>query len=146
MALYVAICLLAALTVASHGELAHRSTVLKIVWGTTLGLALAHWFAFRLSSRLVASGALRRSDAEVALAQLLGSVVVAILATLAVLVFDGEAELDAARWVMAAFIAVIGYFVARSSGASLARSVTYASATMVVAVGIVLVKNTLSGH
>ena len=30
MALYVAICLLAALTVASQGELAHRSTVLKI--------------------------------------------------------------------------------------------------------------------
>ena len=77
---------------------------------------------------------------------MVGSVVVAILATLAVLVFDGEAELDAARWVMAAFIAVIGYFVARSSGASFARSVTYASATMVVAVGIVLVKNTLSGH
>ena len=111
MALYVAICLLAALTVASHGELAHRSTVLKIFWGTTLGLALAHWFAFRLSSRLVASGALRRSDAEVALAQLLCSVVVAILATLAVLVFDGEAELDAAWWVMAAFIAVIGYWL-----------------------------------
>jgi len=40
----------------------------------------------------------------------------------------------------------------RSSGddqhdvGSFARSVMYASATMVVAVGIVLVKNTLSGH
>src|SRR5262245_43671088 len=109
MALYVAICLLAALSVASHGEVAHRSTVLKIVWGTTVGLALAHWFAFRLSSRLVAAGAVRRSDAELASAQFVGSVVVAIFATVPVLVFDGDAALDAARWVMAGFIGAVGY-------------------------------------
>jgi hypothetical protein len=47
MALYVTICLLAALSVvAEHGEGAQADTF-KIVWGTTLGLALAHWFAFR---------------------------------------------------------------------------------------------------
>jgi hypothetical protein len=54
MALYVAICLLAALSVVSeHGGTSEADTF-KIVWGTTLGLALAHWFAFRVSSRLVA--------------------------------------------------------------------------------------------
>jgi hypothetical protein len=42
MALYVAICLLAALSVvAKHGKGA-QVDALKIVWGTTLGLALAH--------------------------------------------------------------------------------------------------------
>ena len=146
MALYVAICLLAALTVASRSELAHQETVIKIVWGTTLGLALAHWFAFRLSSRLVAGGSVRGSDVEVASAQVIGSLVVAVLATVPVVIFDADAELDAARWVLAGFIAAVGYLVARSSGASIARSMLYASSTAVFALAVVLVKNALLGH
>lgn len=146
MALYVAICLLAALTVASHTELEHRSTTFKLVWGTTLGLALAHWFAFRLSGRLVAAGALRRADREMALAQFAGSVVVAVLATVPLLLVSGEHELDVTRWVLAAFIAGVGYFVARSSGAPRGRSLLYAGATAMAALAIVVVKNALAGH
>lgn len=146
MALYVAICLLAALAVASHGELEDRSTLLKLIWGTTLGLALAHWFAFRLSSRLVAAGEIRRSDAALALAQLAGSGVVAVLATVPVLVFDVDVELDVTRWVLAGFVAVVGYYVARSSGASMSRSALYGVAVTVVALAVVIAKNALSGH
>ena len=51
MALYVAICLLAALSVVAEDELEHRGVAINVIWGTTLGLALAHWFAFRLSAR-----------------------------------------------------------------------------------------------
>lgn len=146
MALYVAICLLAALTVASHAELEHRDTLVKIIWGTTLGLALAHWFAFRLSARLVAGGRVRQTDAEIGLAQLAGSVAVAVLATVPIVLFDGESEVDATRWFVAGLIAFVGYYVALSSGASTMRALVYASLTTVVALVIVVVKNALSGH
>lgn len=146
MALYVAICLLAALTVASHEALDHRRSVMAVVWGTTVGLALAHWFAFRLSSRLVAGGSIRRSDAELAAAQLLGSTTVAVIATVPVVLFDGEAQLDAAMWAVAASIAVVGLGVARASGASIIRSLLYSSSTLVVAGFVVVAKNYLAGH
>src|SRR3954452_4312009 len=81
MALYVAICLLAALSIVTNAEVAHEHTVVKIIWGTTIGLALAHWFAFRLSARLVAAGAVRRTDAALAAAQFVGAAIVAVLAT-----------------------------------------------------------------
>jgi hypothetical protein len=146
MALYVSICLLAALTVVSDSELVHGRTVFKVIWGTTLGLALAHLFAFRLSARLVAAGSIQRADAEVAAAQFAGSLVVAVLATVPVLLLDGEAEPSVTRWVLAGFIALVGFVVARSSGASKVRSAVYASATTVIALAIVVIKNVLSGH
>src|SRR4051794_32664425 len=78
MALYVAICLLAALVAAPHsGAEAH---VIEIVWGITVGLAAAHWFAFRLSARLVGAGKVGSQDAASAAAQLVGAVAVALLA------------------------------------------------------------------
>jgi hypothetical protein len=52
MALYVAICLLAAL-LAVPEDAAH-TRVTGIIWGVTVGPAAAHWFAFRVSARLVA--------------------------------------------------------------------------------------------
>jgi hypothetical protein len=52
MALYVAICLLAALAAVSEPALDEGAHTFELVWGTTVGLALAHWFAFRMSARL----------------------------------------------------------------------------------------------
>lgn len=56
MTLYTSITLLGALTVTGR----HQSdvNVFAIVWGTTVGLALAHWFAFSFAVRLVAKHAL----------------------------------------------------------------------------------------
>ena len=72
MALYVAVCLLAALIAlgedADHGHV----RAFGLVWGTTLGLALAHAFAFRVSARLASGGQFGRSDAQIVLAQLAG--------------------------------------------------------------------------
>jgi hypothetical protein len=146
MALYVAICLLAALSVvAEHGEGAQADTF-KIVWGTTLGLALAHWFAFRVSSRFVASGSVRRQDAAAAAAQLAGAAAVGLLATIAVLLFPDSAELDVVRLVLAALIALVGYAVARGAGASPARSMVYGFSILVIATAVALIKNVLAGH
>ena len=79
MALYVAICLLASLIVIPESGVEHTH-VMGLIWGITLGLALAHWFAFRLSARMVGAGTVRSSDVELAGAQLLGAAGVAVWA------------------------------------------------------------------
>lgn len=145
MALYVAVCLLAALSVARTHEI-EQLGAFKVIWGTTIGLAAAHWFAFRLSARLVSAGSMHRHDVEISLAQFAGALVVAVLATVPVLLVDESAELDTVRVVVAAFIAVVGFAVARSSGASPARSTVYAAATLVLGLAIAVLKNTLGGH
>jgi hypothetical protein len=145
MALYVAVCLLAALTAMAEQADAGHVDVFKVIWGTTVGLALAHLFAFRVSARLVAAGTIRRQDAESAAAQLAGALVV-VLATVPVLVLPGPSELDVVRDLLAAFVAAVGYAVARNAGAGRGRAAAYAATILIVAVTIAVLKNVLSGH
>ena len=144
MALYVAICLLAALT-ALPDSAAHAG-VTPIIWGVTVGLAVAHWFAFRLSARLVGAGRLRPHDVESAGAQLSGAVGVALLASVPLVLLPEAAELEGVGLLLATFIALVGYVVAREGGATRARSLLYATAVLVVAVVIAELKNRLAGH
>ena len=51
MALYVSIALLAALAAVDEDALSRNDTLL-LIWGTSLGLAVAHYVAFRLASAL----------------------------------------------------------------------------------------------
>ena len=144
MALYVAICLLAALVVLPEDTTEDHA--IGVIWGTTLGLALAHWFAFRVAARMVAQGPMRPHDALAAGAQLAGAAAVAAIATVPTFFWSGADEIDAVIFVLAAFIAVVGYGSARTSGGSKVRSVAYAGGLLVVALGVVLVKVLVSGH
>ena len=144
MALYVAICLLAAL-IALPADEAH-TRVGALIWGVTIGLALAHWFAFRVSARLVGDGSISARDVESAGAQVAGAAVVAVLAWLPVLLLPTSSELETAELVLAAFIALVGYAVARGGGARPARALLYAVGVLAIAVAIALVKNALAGH
>lgn len=146
MALYVSVCLLAALTAVAEHEGQDQRSVLGLVWGTTLGLALAHWFAFRLATRLASAGRPGRRDAEIAAAQIGGAVVVAVLATVPVVVLSPTAELDFVRLLVAGFIAVVGYQTYRSHGAPKGRSAVAAALVLLLAVVVALAKNVLSGH
>ncbi|MBY5163621.1 hypothetical protein [Salsipaludibacter albus] len=145
MSLYVAICVLAALTAVGDDTVDHGDVV-EVVWGSTLGLALAHWFAFQISARLAGSGSVARHDAQSALAQLVGAGAVALLVTVPVLVLRGPAAFGIARLVLAMFIGGVGYLVARSSGGSRPRAVLYGVSVLVLALVVALVKNLLSGY
>jgi hypothetical protein len=144
MALYVAICLLAALT--ALPESAAHAKVTPLIWGVTVGLAVAHWFAFRVSARLVASGRLSSRDVSLAGAQLVGAVGVALLASAPVVLLPVAAELEGVALLLAAFIALVGYAVARGGGATRARALLYAVSVLVIAVLIAELKNRLAGH
>jgi len=145
MALYVAICLLASLIVIPESGVEHTH-VMGLIWGITLGLALAHWFAFRLSARMVGAGTVRSSDVELAGAQLLGAAGVAVWASVAVLLLPESAEVEGAEFLLAPLISLIGFAVARGAGANLLRAVLYALFVLVFAVAIAAVKNLLAGH
>jgi hypothetical protein len=145
MALYVAIVLLAELTAVPE-DITEALGTFKIVWGTTLGLAAAHWFAFHLSSRLVASGSVRRQDAEAAVAQLLGALGVALLATVPLALLPASSELDVVRIVLALFLGFVGYAVARAGGVPRLRSFMYSASVLAVALTIAILKNLLAGH
>lgn len=146
MALYVAVCLLAALIAldenADHGHV----RAFALVWGTTIGLALAHAFAFRVSARLAAHGEFGKEDARLVGAQLAGAAFVAAIVTVPVVVFGSTHEFDVARMILAALIATMGYAVARMSDASRVRSLIYGGAVLLVALTIAVIKNILSGH
>ena len=145
MALYVAICLMASLIVIPESAEAH-TTVMGLIWGVTLGLALAHWFAFRVSARMVGAGTVRSSDVELAGAQLLGAAGVAVVVSVGVLLLPDSVELEGAEFLLAALISLIGFAVARGAGASLLRAVVYSLFVLVCAVTIAVLKNLLAGH
>ena len=117
-----------------------------LIWGVTLGLALAHWFAFRVSARMVGAGTIRSSDVELAGAQLLGAAGVAVVVSVGVLLLPDSVELEGAEFLLAALISLIGFGVARGAGASLLRAVVYALFVLVCAVTIAVLKNLLAGH
>ena len=144
MALYVAICLLAALIALPESGVGVH--VAGIIWGITIGLAIVHWFAFRVSARLVGVGRVRAHDVESAGAQIVGATAVAVLASIPVIFFPEEAELLLVELVLAAFLAVVGFAVARGGGATRVRSTIYALSVLVLAVTIAALKNVLAGH
>lgn len=144
MGLYVAVCLLATMLAVDDHSTGDHPLAFGLVWGTTLGLAAAHWFAFRLSAKYVASGTAHRADAELAAAQFLGAAAVAVLATVPILLLPGEVELDVVRLDMAVFITAVGFAVSRSTGASRGRSIAYGFAVLILAFAVALLKNALT--
>ena len=145
MALYVSICLLAALETLKDDVLTH-GVVFQVVWGTTLGLALAHLFAFLLAGRLVEGRRISAATHATALAQMAGAATVAILTTVVIVLVPTRDELDAARYDLAALIGIIGYLVARHSARSRLRAVAFGVCVVVIGLAVALVKQRASGH
>ena len=145
MSLYVAICLLASLIVIPESTAGHTNLI-GLTWGITVGLALAHWFAFRVSARMAGGGTVRATDIELIGAQLLGAASVAVLVSVGVLLLPDSVELEGAEFLLSALISLVGFAVARGAGASLFRAVVYALFVLASAVTIALLKNLLAGH
>jgi hypothetical protein len=81
MGLYLAIVTLAEASALDSSGVGAGATVAAI-WGTAIGLALAHVFAFDLSARIFARGRPHRSTRLSATAQVIAAAAVAALATL----------------------------------------------------------------
>ena len=145
MALYVSICLLAELA-AIHVTVLEHGVVFELVWGTTVGLALAHMFSFLLAGRWVEGRRIGAQTRATALAQLAGATGVAIVVSAVIIVVPMSVELDAARYDLAAVIGVIGYVIARRAAANQLRAVLFAVAVVVVGLAVAGLKQWLAGH
>lgn len=146
MALYVSVVLLAALVALEDGATTGDGEMLGLIWGTTIGLALAHYFAFRVASRLVRGTTFHKRDGEIALAQLGGAAFVSALCTIPVLLFPDSSKNDFIRWELAVLLGITGYAAGRTGGASRLRSLATGAVVLVLGVAVAFVKNALVGH
>jgi len=153
MVLYVSVVEIAELAALPESHLSFGrvtgpvgSHLLAIVWGTAVGLALAHWFAFGLAARAFRGERPSLHDTQVGLAQMAGAVLVAALSSLPVLLFSDVRAQELTGDVPAVLVGVVGYLVARQTGSSRLASAFYGAAALAVGVVVALVKSLLSAH
>lgn len=145
-ALYLAIVLLAALVAVPRDQLPDDRDLVLMLLGTSLGLVLAHWFAFRLAAHLTAdSGIHPPSAGEEALAQIAGGTSVAVLAAIPFLVADGDTALVLSLIVLAVLPAIAGAAIARLRGRSWLVSGVSAGFILILTATVVAIKNAV-GH
>lgn len=142
MALYVSITLLAVET-ATKSPSDPRAE--EIIWATTVGLALAHWCAFILASRLVGPLHDALPLARQLVAELIGAAVIGIVATVVVVALPRDVQWQVARYAIAACVGLVAYGQLRLLGASRPRALRVAIAALAVAEAVATVKR-LIGH
>ena len=154
MVLYLSIVLLAELAAlptgrdgagrAVHGPAGWE--LVAILWGTTIGLALAHWFAFRLATQGIRQGPLAGWDRLQALSELAGAAFVAAMASMPVLLFSDELEQQVVPFVLALIIGGVCYLVERASQRSRATSLVFGVFALVLGLAVATLKSVLSAH
>jgi hypothetical protein len=120
--------------------------LLAIVWGTAVGLALAHWFAFRIAAAGFRGDRPTRHDAQIGLAQLGGAAFVAAVSSPPVLILSDVRGRETVGVVPALIIGAISYLVARATGKSRLPSVVYGLTALALGIAVALVKSALAAH
>lgn len=145
MALYLAIVLLAE-SIPLQAYLPSADEVAGTYAGTALGLAIAHVYAFGISTRLVTHRGLTAEAWWNAGAQILAAAAVAVVAIVPFLVFSGDVDLafTVSGCALAALIAVAGYGSSRGAGGSIRHSLMIAAVTLGAAALVVVIKATLA--
>jgi hypothetical protein len=153
MVLYVSVVEIAELTALPESHFAHgRVTgavggqLLEILWGTAVGLALAHWFAFQFAAPLFRGEQPTRHAAVIGLAQLAGALFVAAVSSLPVLLLSDVRAQEATSDIPALVIGVVAYVIARISGRSRTVSCLYGVTALALGVLVALVKSILAAH
>ena len=140
MGLTVCVALLVALTAGNDFTPHSKTEVLAVVWGTTVGLALTHWFAMVAASRLVSSREMPVHPLASLISQTLMAVTVAAFATAAVMLLSARYDRLGARIVAALFMAGLVLFETRRSGLSTVRTITLSLGTAAAGISVALAK------
>lgn len=145
MALYVCIVLAAEFVAVSDLAVDEPSTI-GVIWGTAIGVALAHVFAFNLAARLFAGGRVPAETRRAAWSQLAAAAAVSAILTLPFLLLSLEPAVEASGFLLAALIGATAYVASREAGAGRVRSVVDGLVVLAIAMAVVSVKVGLSGH
>ncbi|HTZ44916.1 MAG TPA: hypothetical protein VMB79_13720 [Jatrophihabitans sp.] len=122
------------------------NALLALVWGTVLGLALAHCFAFQLAAPAFRGDRPRRADWQVGAAQLAGAAVVALLSSLPVLLLSDLRARETVGDVPAALVGLVGYLVARRAGSGRPAAAFFGFTALALGVAVAMIKVHLAGH
>jgi hypothetical protein len=142
MGFYTCVTLFAALAIGDEvapptGEL------VALIWISTVGLALAHWFAATIAVQLVRDEHVHHSTAEYLGAHVFIPAVAAASTSVVVLIVPDGAELLGGRLTAATLLALLVYGESRRGGTSPERSVRLAVLAFGCAAGIAVLKRLL---
>lgn len=143
MAFYLGLTLLVALNITRDEAPPPLQELLLVIWGTTVGLALAHWFALTLAALLVRDPTMHHTPGEMLSSQILMAVVLGLVASVVVVIVPAQAEVLAARVAVALFMGALVTSEARSNGSPLLRAVALGVAALAVAMTIATLKMAL---
>ena len=153
MMLYLAIVLLVEFVALPAGQSAHgtwrgatRGELLAVLWGTTIGLVVAHAFAFQIATHGLSGGRLRDEDRLEILVELAGAAFVAGVASVPIMVLGERLEQRTVPIVLSLLIGGVGYFVERMNGRSRATSAAFGAGVLVVAMVVAALKYFLTSH
>jgi hypothetical protein len=117
---------------------------LLLIWGTSIGLTLAHVFAFRVASTYE-HGISFTSGWRPVRAMLVVAVVVGVVASIPYLEVLGLVNPSvAARWILTVVVAVAAYLAARNRGWSLAGRMAYSLTIVFFAASVSTIKYLLT--
>jgi pimeloyl-ACP methyl ester carboxylesterase len=141
VAFYVSVTLAAELAVASSDD--PKVVLVGALWGTAVGLALAHWYAQTITAA-IARGAFDKTDAAEGLREIGAAVGVAFILSLPFIVFETSTALVLSRWGVVLGTSVIALALARSAGAGWRRALVEAVIVFVIGVAVIETKAALS--
>ena len=120
--------------------------LLAIIWGTAVGLALAHWFAFRFAARAFRGQRHTPLDVYVGLSQVGGAIFVAAVSSIPALFMSDEHAQVLTGYIPAVLVAIVSYVIARTSGRSRTASILYGITALALGFLVAYVKSRLSAH
>ncbi len=152
MVLYVSVVEIAELAAIPETHAAGRVTgpvggeLLALLWGTAVGLALAHWFAFRLAAHAFRGERVTNLDTRIGLAQVGAAMFVAAVSSLPVLLLSDQRAQEWTGDVPALLIGIVGYIIARATGKSRVAALFFGITMLALGVLVAAVKAYLAGH
>jgi len=153
MVLYVSVVEIAELAALPEAHLSNGhvtgpvgAQLLAIIWGTAVGLAIAHCVAFRLAANAFRGDRVTGLDKQVGLAQIGAAMFVAAVSSLPVLLLDDVRAQEFTGVVPAVLIGIVGYLIARETGKSRFASALYGGTALAVGLLVATVKGALAAH
>ena len=145
MVLYVSVILMGAIATIPAKDLDEDVEVAAVIWGSALGLALAHWFAFNASAHLFRGEGINADELREGVWEVLAALSVAVLATVPLLLFDTTFAAALALVTLGLVVTAVAYVASRHGGLSRPRAILRGAVTLVAAVIVAVLKIWL-GH
>jgi hypothetical protein len=141
MVLYLAIVLLSVHL--ARADDASKAEDLALIWGTAVGLGLAHLFAYDLTA-VLAEGRATSEDLLAGAGQIIAAVLTAFLASIPYLLTDAADASSVSSLILLGLISMTAYLSARKAGANHPGALLFTVVIVAVAVVVVIIKYSLT--